>query len=1135
MAPILSGTQSARLPVILLASLLALALGLRTAGAETAEILQFPAVGPFNGYNAHINVLECLNLGETTAEFDVALYRSSGEYITSRVAAVARSGSAHLILNEFADSSDNGITNDHGLVRLSLRSPTPAPRIACIVVFYRMQDPAHPPVYAFSIPIRRPLTGRTYGMYNSFYPGADSVTATENWLSILNPGDRAFRANVLRYDQSGELESTRPVSLEPGTRIDFALGHEEGQVTGLYEIEPEDPAQPYGSFLARYHRKSTEDFTFAFSLATHSAQCNAQLPASTMGHAVNWLEIGNPSNNPKQVLVEVRDRAGLPLASTMRIVPAHGQDNIYLNSHIDPTDTGNVGIVSISCPEGDIPMLLQSSFYGRSNRSAQDIAWAYATQAVPAERNGKVCEYSVFANTYLQAANWLKLLQSSAVSAALSLTVYTETGAAQASDTTTVPALGGIDYPLHERFSPDSIGSLGAKPTANVDQISASLTGQLLRVYPAQGGSLAAIMPTPLVAVREQDLPDGATCAGFGVSVLTPIARSETVECVENQETQITLQAEDPRGLSLSFTITSGTAHGTLSGTPPNLTYQPGSFVGTDVLRFTVDNGSQTSAEAQITIHVSAEFAGIAGSLAPYRNTISEPETRSLLRKAALGGSEELVQLALSQGLNALVDALLVDQTPQWVDEQALNRSRLELEDTPAAGEDKSEWTLNAGRYYWYTHLRYGNPLKERLALLWHDHFATSLAAYSSHAQRHHYIPDHIDVLQRNALGSFEQLVADMHWDGAMNVWLDNITNKYYAPNENFGRELLELFILGARDPITGLTNYTEDDVIYGSTRAVSGFQIHDFSAPYVSAISWSPGLWMPDPKHPDNLPVFRGKSFEANYPFDYETFAPYVLYSHPGAARHIGAKLYSTLVDPNPSEAVTAELAAKLIETGFELEPVLRMLLRSSAMFTAPAEKQCIVSPAEQLFSFMRSLNLPLARSSANPTNDTYPWVRDALVDTGQDVLNPPSVFGWKGCGVNRDKLINRGERWLSPQLMLERSRNFTDLLNEVDVLTQDSSKPVQFTWQTLLPSPNATAGETLDYIADAVGVELPQNERSLLLDYLTTVKDDSYPAQGAITVVWGAQNPAFNDLLRLKLPGLLEILFSHMQTNLK
>src|SRR5690606_33128016 len=108
--------------------------------------------------------------------------------------------------------------------------------------------------YAFSLPINAPLTGPTSGVFNSFNP-ENQDRPVFNWLSIYNPGDQPFNANVSVYAQDGTLSAEQSFSvtdLSPGARQDFALGHQNGQVAGLYEIVPEDATASYGAFITRY-------------------------------------------------------------------------------------------------------------------------------------------------------------------------------------------------------------------------------------------------------------------------------------------------------------------------------------------------------------------------------------------------------------------------------------------------------------------------------------------------------------------------------------------------------------------------------------------------------------------------------------------------------------------------------------------------------------------------------------------------------------------------------------------------------------------------------------------------------------------------------------------------------------------
>jgi len=115
---------------------------------------------------------------------------------------------------------------------------------------------------------------------------------------------------VREFDQSGAIISEHEVALPFAVRQDVPLGHPRGQRTGLYEIESLNGVS-YGSYLARYHAELPGQFTFGYALQHRPTTCEGTLPASTMGNALSWIEVANPSASTQQVKLTMRDQGGV--------------------------------------------------------------------------------------------------------------------------------------------------------------------------------------------------------------------------------------------------------------------------------------------------------------------------------------------------------------------------------------------------------------------------------------------------------------------------------------------------------------------------------------------------------------------------------------------------------------------------------------------------------------------------------------------------------------------------------------------------------------------------------------------------------------------------------------------------------
>ncbi|MGE3270181.1 MAG: DUF1800 family protein, partial [Chloroflexota bacterium] len=179
-----------------------------------------------------------------------------------------------------------------------------------------------------------------------------------------------------------------------------------------------------------------------------------------------------------------------------------------------------------------------------------------------------------------------------------------------------------------------------------------------------------------------------------------------------------------------------------------------------------------------------------------------------LLRRAGFGAGPAELERYVSLGVDGTIDELLhPERVPEDFDGllQSLSGHLIDLQNI----EDVQTWWL-------YRMVRTRRPLVEKMTLFWHGHFAVSNAKVNSPLAMH----AHLATLREHGLGNFRDLLMDVSRDPAMLIWLDGQSNRKNAPNENYGRELLELFTLG-------IGNYTEADVA-SSARAFTGWNLKD-------------------------------------------------------------------------------------------------------------------------------------------------------------------------------------------------------------------------------------------------------------------------------------------------------------------
>ena len=371
-----------------------------------------------------------------------------------------------------------------------------------------------------------------------------------------------------------------------------------------------------------------------------------------------------------------------------------------------------------------------------------------------------------------------------------------------------------------------------------------------------------------------------------------------------------------------------------------------------------------------------------------------------LMRRAGFGATRDELEVFADQGYEATVEELLHPEnssTPALEDEDLVRRYHV---------DQNSLLILDSAQAYWiYRMVNTSRPLEEKIALFWHGLFATGYTKLNQPKV----ILSQIDMFRRQGLGSFRDLLEEISRDPAMIFWLDNKDNHKDAVNENFGREILELFTMG-------VGNYTEDDVRQ-SSRAFTGWTIHntDFHAVSTNNDSvWPYGRldwqyeYRPD-DHDNGEKTFLGQMGNHNGEDVID-----IICRHPATARFIARHLYTFFVADEPQvpawetvaphdpEAIET-LAQAFIESDYDIRSVLRVLFNSD--FFKEATFARVKSPVEMVVGTARAVG-----------GFQFPDVVDIQLALqpaymGQQVLDPPSVEGWHTGleWINTASLVNR------------------------------------------------------------------------------------------------------------------------------
>jgi len=279
-------------------------------------------------------------------------------------------------------------------------------------------------------------------------------------------------------------------------------------------------------------------------------------------------------------------------------------------------------------------------------------------------------------------------------------------------------------------------------------------------------------------------------------------------------------------------------------------------------------------------------------------------------------------------------------------------------------------------RGWWLTRMASGRrPLQEKMVLFWHGHFATSVVkvrdAYLMWRQN--------DLFRSHAMGPWGGLLQAVSTDPAMLIWLDQAQSREEHPNENYARELMELFTLGEG-------HYSERDVSEAA-RALTGISLGRGREEYM----WRPRL------HDAGMKTFLGRSG----PLGLQEVIAQILVQ-PQAARFITAKLWSFFAQQSPSEEWINTLAAEFRSCNMQFRPWLREVFCSEAFYAPGVVRTQVKSPVQLLITAVRQLErgLPSPLAAAN-----------AVRLLGQDLFAPPNVKGWDGglAWMTTNNLLNR------------------------------------------------------------------------------------------------------------------------------
>ncbi len=379
------------------------------------------------------------------------------------------------------------------------------------------------------------------------------------------------------------------------------------------------------------------------------------------------------------------------------------------------------------------------------------------------------------------------------------------------------------------------------------------------------------------------------------------------------------------------------------------------------------------------------------GTLRDYAPRAAKPWDRRrvqhLYRRMGFGAQPSEIEAALKRKPAELVDELVssalnlaLPPAPAWANMQYSDYQNFDQQ----IGPQYIEWTTR-----WMRDM-YKNGFREKLALFWHNHFVTQGETYVCPS----YLYGYHKILQQFCLGDFKAFVKAIGTSPAMLIYLNGVQNNRFSPNENYARELYELFTLG-RD-----NGYTQQDIVE-TARALTGWNgFTSICAPIgFTSLGFDPG----------NKTIF-GKTAA----FNYDTLHDLLFQDRAvQISTYICRKIYRHFVHPEADESIVEGLAKTFRDNNFQIAPVFRQLLKSEHFFDDEVIGTIIKSPIEMMVSFFRQGGF------AFEAQDTTLGVVYLAGELGQQIFQPVDVAGWPG---NRNWVTSATltGRWASMDLGL-------------------------------------------------------------------------------------------------------------------
>ncbi|MGC4038210.1 MAG: DUF1800 domain-containing protein [Chitinophagaceae bacterium] len=445
-------------------------------------------------------------------------------------------------------------------------------------------------------------------------------------------------------------------------------------------------------------------------------------------------------------------------------------------------------------------------------------------------------------------------------------------------------------------------------------------------------------------------------------------------------------------------------------------------------------------------------------------------EVTHLLKRTMFGATKADVDHFLSLSMSQAIDELLnptaalpsppVNNYSGDVSDTTVAAGQTWINNPVADNDDLNDARDRSFKSWWAgTMINQDRSIREKLTLFWANHFGTQVNTIKTS----HFVYKHNDLLRKNCLGNFKQLIKNVTIDGGMLIFLNGYLNEKDAPDENYARELQELFTIG-KDAVTNLGPYTESDV-QTAAKVLTGWTINETTF----------DVFFDDTKHDTSDKQFS--SFYGNTVVTGRTGANgaqelddllNMIFLKSNVSEFICRKLYRWFVyydiDAGDEANVIQAMAQIFRENNFDIKPVLSALFKSEHFFDVLNQSCLIKPPVDQVIGCMREFGVAFPDRVASYQGAYNMWAGliSWMAEMNQDIGDPPDVSGWQAYY----QAPQFHEIWINSDTLPKRNR-FTDTMIAFGITQDDTTIQIDtlaFTQLLSNPSdPNALVNDVV------------------------------------------------------------------------